>query len=119
MCRHLQSASHLKAERACDETRGGVGQYVVAGELKAAKVIRTETIWAHFVAKDNLPFTKSDTFPKMASHMFPGGEVAKCSAAGRTQTMHILKGGLARHQDDLVTLLKLCQTQILSHISAH
>ena len=117
MRRHLQSASHLKAERACDETRGGVGQYVVAGELKAAKVIRAETIWAHFVAKNNLPFAISDTFTKMASHMFPDSEVAKCFAAGRTKTTQIVKCGLARHQDDLVT--KLCQTQILSHISAH
>ena len=117
MRRHLQSASHLKAERACDETQGGVGQYVVAGELKATKVIRAETIWAHFVAKNNLPFAISDTFTKMASHMFPDSAVAKCFAACRTKTTKILKCGLAKHQDDLVT--KLCQTQVLSHISAH
>ena len=83
MRRHLQSASHLKAERACDETRGGVGQYVVVGELKAAKVIRAETIWAHFVAKNNLPFAISDTFTKMASHMFPDSAVAKSFCGGQ------------------------------------
>ena len=65
----------------------------------------------------SLPFAISDTFTKMASHMFPDSEVAKCFAAGRTKTTQIVKCGLARHQDDLVT--KLCQTQVLSHISAH
>ena len=58
MRRHLQSASHLKAERACDETRGGVAI--------------------------------SDTFTKMASHMFPDSEVAKCFAAGRTKTTQVV-----------------------------
>ena len=87
---------------------------MVAGELKAAKVIRAETIWAHFVAKNNLPFAISDTFTKMASQMFPDSAVAKCFEAGRTKTTQIVKCGLARHQDDLVT--KLCQTQVLSHI---
>ena len=79
-----------------------------------AKVIRAETIWAYFVAKNNLPFAISNTFTNMASHMFPDSEVA---AACRTKTTKILKCGLARHQDDLVT--KLCQIQVLSHISAH
>ena len=41
--RHMDGLSHLKTERAGDNTKGGVGQYVVAGAAKATQVIRAET----------------------------------------------------------------------------
>ena len=108
--RHMDGVSHLKAERARENTKGGVGQYIVACEAKATQVIRAETLWAHFIAEKNLPFAICDVFTRMASHMFPDSEIAKAFSAGRTKVMHILKGCLAAHQDDKVT--KLCQTQV-------
>ena len=42
--RHMDGLSHLKTERARENTKGGVGQYVVAGASKATQVIRAETI---------------------------------------------------------------------------
>ncbi len=38
--RHMDEVSHLKAERAPENTKGGVGQYIVACEAKATQVIR-------------------------------------------------------------------------------
>ncbi len=54
--RHMDGVSHLKAERARENTKGGVGQYIVTGAAKATQVIRAETVWAHFIAEKNLPF---------------------------------------------------------------
>ena len=110
MRRHMDRVSHLKAERAGDNTKGGVGQYIVAGASKATQVIRAETIWAHFIAEKNLPFAICAVFTRMADHMFPDSEIAKAFSAGRTKVTHILKGDLAAHQDDKVT--KLSQTQV-------
>ena len=38
MRRHMDGLSHLKTERARENTKGGVGQYVVAGASKATQV---------------------------------------------------------------------------------
>ena len=62
---------------ASENTKGGVGQYVVAGAAKATQVIRAEAIWAHFIAEKNLPFAICDVFTRMAGHMFPDSEIAK------------------------------------------
>ena len=110
MRRHMDGLSHLKTERARENSKGGVGQYVVAGASKATQVIRAETIWTQFIAEKNLPFAICDVFTRMAGHMFPDSEIAKAFSAGRTKVTHNLKGGLAAHQDDKVT--KMCQTQV-------
>ena len=71
MCEGTWTECHLKVERARENTKGGVGQYVVTGAAKATQVIRAETVWAHFIAEKNLPFAICDVFTRMASHMFP------------------------------------------------
>ena len=83
--RHMDGLSHLKTERARENTKGGVGQYVVAGASKATQVIRADTIWTQFIAEKNLPFAICDVFTRMAGHMFPDSEIAKAFSAGRTK----------------------------------
>ena len=43
--RHMDGLSHLKTERARENTKGGVGQYVVAGASKATQV---KTVAGHY-----------------------------------------------------------------------
>ena len=56
------------------------------------KVIYTETKFAMFVAKNNLPFTICDEYSKMVADMFPDSELAKKYAAGKTKITQIIKG---------------------------
>ena len=45
--RHMDGVSHLKVERARENTKGGVGQYFVACEAKATQVIRALRPYGH------------------------------------------------------------------------
>ena len=69
----------------------------------SAGTMKSEALWAMFVAKHNLPFLASDHANKLFPKMFPDSELAKQFSCGRTKTTAIVKEGLAPHFLNKVT----------------
>uniref|UniRef100_H3ALC1 HAT C-terminal dimerisation domain-containing protein n=1 Tax=Latimeria chalumnae TaxID=7897 RepID=H3ALC1_LATCH len=57
-------------------------------------VIRAETMFSHFIAEHNLPFTVVDHFSRLAKKMFPDSEIARNYACGRGKVTQIIKKAL-------------------------
>ena len=69
----------------------------------SAGAMKSEALWAMFVAKHNLPFLASDHANNLFPKMFPDSELAKQFSCGRTKTTAIVKEGLAPHFLNKVT----------------
>ena len=89
---HVQGKHHKEMAKASSSSRSIVSMFkpkVSAGAMKS------EALWAMFVAKHNLPFLTSDHANKLFPKMFPDSELAKQFSCGRTKTTAIVKEGLA------------------------
>ena len=65
--------------------------------------IKTEALWAMFIAKHNIPFVASDHANKLFPKMFPDTELAKQLSCGLTKTTAIVTQTLAPHFFNRVT----------------
>lgn len=57
-------------------------------------MIRSEVLFANFVAKHNLPFLLADHYTHLARVMFPDSKIAHNFSSARTKTTCIVKGAL-------------------------
>ena len=89
--KHVTSENHNK-KHCSRKKRSKDNQLCDKGPKESDKLVYSETKFAMFLVKNNLPFSICDEFSTIVSDMFPESELAKKYGAEKTKNSQIIKG---------------------------
>ena len=94
LSRHRETTLHRRSSEAV-ATTPNIATVLAATNTLATKVIKSEVLFASFIAEHNVPMNVSEHARKLFKAMFPDSDIAKRFASGRTKTTEIIKGALS------------------------
>ena len=94
LSRHSETTLHWRSTESVAATPN-IATLLAANTTLATKVIKSEVLFASFVAEHNVPMNVSEHAGKLFKAMFPDSDIAKKFASGRTKTTEIIKGALS------------------------
>lgn len=99
--RHSETPSHKQKHGSISTTPSVAPMFTNSNNVD--KVTYAETVFANFIADDNLPLMIADHLTLCIKDMFPDSPTAQKFAFRRTKTTHIVTQALAPHWDNKVT----------------
>ena len=96
LSRHGDTMVHRRSTESTAVTPN-IATLMAASTTMAIKAIKSEVLFASFIAEHNIPMNVSDHAGKLFRAMFPDSDIAKSFCSGRTKTTQIIKGALSSY----------------------
>lgn len=100
--KHHTTTKHKDSQKASDSSKSLGSFFPTSASAFDSSVIRSEVLFANFIAKHNLPFLLADHYTHLAHVMFPDSKIADAFSSARTKTTCVVKGALFPYFTDPV-----------------